>query len=227
MSSSGPSASEVAAEVRRKNLENRLRVEDPDRHEEYLSTYWTENVISGAAVLVLLGGGFLLSAATEFENFAPFVVGIVTSALVGFFLKHFSKANQILTDFETKIIARENTAQQQVSEVKIMSEKAFQSRGINVVAHPNSTVLIGSKVINSFNSIEKSDPELAQAIATLVGFVDKQNNLNAADALEDLVTEIDGEKKASRIRASWDYLVKLLPDVAKLSAAAAVISKLF
>lgn len=228
MSNSGPSASQVADEVRRKALAARLRVENPKRYEEYQSAYWFETGFSSVAIFIIFGG-ILISAQNGFETFAPIIFSVVIAVVILIFVRNASNpnCNQILADFETNLILRENTAQREVTEVKKISEDSFRSRGISIVAHKSSTVVVGSKVISSFNNLQETDSELSNAIATLVGYVEEQNNSLAAEALEDLVVEIDGERKPSKIRASWDYLVKILPDVAKLGAAAASISKLF
>jgi hypothetical protein len=76
-------------------------------------------------------------------------------------------------------------------------------------------------------NIQITNPDLSDAIRILAGAVEESGSKNAAEAFEDLVTEIDGARKPSRLRAFWDQLVRFLPDTAKIAGAAATISKLF
>jgi len=225
MSNSGPSASEVAAEVRKSHLLNRLRIENPSLYIKHQSLYQRQRIIVGSFAVILILIGIIISIVSE--NFLPLITFTVIASVINFVVEKGSAANEILNEFETDLINREINSQDQIKDIKSMSEENFRSRGVKVIAHPNSTVFVNSKVVNSFNNIEKSSPDLANAVATLIGFVEDKNNPKAVEVLEDLISEINGEKKSSKIQASWEYLVKILPDIAKLSSAAATISKLF
>lgn len=139
-----------------------------------------------------------------------------------------SKTDKIAAEFLKREHAKKNEVEKELMmAAQKINEDEYLGKGIRVVTGASSNVIIGSNVQNSFNSLSTSDPELANSIATIAGFVEESENKEAGTALEDLVDELKGNKKPSRVKAFWNALVGILPDVAKLGTAAATITKFF
>ena len=90
---------------------------------------------------------------------------------------------------------------------KVFDEDALSTKGHNIMAAKGATVVIDSTIIGSFHSIEKSDPQLADAVAQLVAFVENYGDQDSAKALSELVGELEGDQKPTRVRAFWDCLL--------------------
>jgi len=104
-------------------------------------------------------------------------------------------------------------------------ERAVQ--GNTVTAGDGAVVVIGAEVVNSFNAIKKDDPQLAAAINTISGEVERAGNKEAGQAWARFLKELTGERDKSVLSALWDKVVKLVPDVATLVESAAKITGLF
>lgn len=115
-----------------------------------------------------------------------------------------------------------------MDQAKKLREIEAKAYGDTIIAGAGATVINRSVLINSLNAVKEDDPELADAITTVAGFIAKSGNNDAADIFKDLVSAIgDKPRRPTLIKASWNLLVNTLPDVAKLSTAVAAITGLF
>lgn len=212
--------------MRKKSLEAKLKFHNPELYGEYRTSrnvHEAVATVTGLATLILTAASFL-----QTEHLLPaapiFVLGLVVTVIIAKQGTH----HAILENFEQDLFQQEHRTQTEIENMsEVLNEAHFANRGINITAGHQATVIVNSKVVNSFNSMEVEEPEVAKALATVAALVEERGDENSAAALEDLIEEIDGRRKTSRLRATWDYLVKTLPDVAKLTSAVAVISKLF
>jgi hypothetical protein len=93
------------------------------------------------------------------------------------------------------------------------------------MAGAGSTVIIGSDISDSFNTIKTADPALADALQTNTGAVERSGNKEAGQAWERFMAV--GEKDNTILSALWDRVVKLVPDIASLVESVAKIATLF
>jgi hypothetical protein len=231
-----PSADSIAEAARRQRLETYLKAEDDRaRWDEYAKAKST------AATFINLGGLLgivvgILAGVQIFGGAHPIafvaggilggLAGLVLGAIIG--LSEAMTASRILDQFEAELIRRDRTQKAHVQEIRTMTEDALKHRGDQIIAGDYATIINNATVIGDVvKNIQITNPDLSDAIRILAGAVEESGSKNAAEAFEDLVTEIDGARKPSRLRAFWDQLVRFLPDTAKIAGAAATISKLF
>ena len=95
------------------------------------------------------------------------------------------------------------------------------------MAGAGAVVIIGSDISNSFNTIKKDDPALADALQTISAAVEKSGNKDAGQAWERFMKQVAGERDKTVLSALWDRVVKLVPDVTTLVESVAKIATLF
>lgn len=103
----------------------------------------------------------------------------------------------------------------------------IKSKGNVVMAGDGAVVIIDSTISNSFNTIKKDDPILADALQTVSGAIEKSGNKDAGLAWARFLKELSGERDKSVLSALWDKVAKLVPDTATLAESAAKIASLF
>jgi hypothetical protein len=71
--------------------------------------------------------------------------------------------------------------------------------------------------------ISQQNPDLAKALSEVLAFAQQSGNPEAEDLAGEL---IEGAKNGKRgvVRAMWDGLVRILPDLASLGSAASTIT---
>ena len=80
-----------------------------------------------------------------------------------------------------------------------------EAGAINVVGP-----VISSELKTSIVQLQPGQPEIAEALKTLVGYVAQQNNAEAGEALTNLSEAIRNKQKPSQIKAYWNELVENL-----------------
>jgi molybdopterin-binding protein len=100
---------------------------------------------------------------------------------------------------------------------------------INIIRDiEHSTVITSSLVQNSFNQIKQHDAETAEALLKIADFIDKSNNKGAGELLDSINKElVKPEPSKPVMKSLWDGIIKILPDITKLTEAVSKIAKLF
>lgn len=238
-SNQGPSAHEVAEAVRYRNLASQLSVDDPKTYEIYVRASQKALLLQGLFWTILcLPSGIAFLRWINGPSYEDFPIGVpifsfvlaVGVGLVGLQVafEDTGKPGEILDAFEMRKLTEEKKMKEETAKAnERINEDTYLGAGIKIVTGEKSNVVIGNNIQNSYSIIEKTDTELAQAIATLVGFVNENGSDQSREALGDLVDELEGEQKPSRVKAFWNALVSALPQVAGLTTAAAKIIAVF
>jgi len=237
-----PTAAQVAYQLRVSDLEKKLREYDPARYTDYIYRHGIEQALSvGAALIAGIMTFALVIAAMPpgghdgdgkiiFSIFAAglawVIVGKLTESL-------FRTSDTILDSFERELY-EEHKKQQFM--VKTMAQKidevAAKKLGTTLVKQGPGAIYVGGHIISSevktsIVQLEPEQPEVAEALKTIVGYVSQQKNAEAGEALTNLSEAISNKQKPSQIKAYWNELVRILPDAAKLTEAANTIVKIF
>ena len=235
---SGPSASEVAAESIRMHGEIELKALAPDKFSEYekLRQNSKGNQYCGMALYFVIG---MVLFHDDFIGATLFIslMFSVCLAAVTFWLPVYShgdkEAAKILNTFRSDMIVKKNKSLENITEI---SERDSLERGFTMVAKDNanivlakdgSTVIINSELKDSLNTTHSENPVLGEALITLLGHVTDHGDGEAKEAYGNLQESIESNDKPSRVKAFWNELVRVLPSAAKLTGAAATITKLF
>jgi hypothetical protein len=96
-----------------------------------------------------------------------------------------------------------------------------------IILGKGSTYIVDSTIINSFHALKDHSPELANALATIAGYIESSKTEGAKDAYDNLAEAITKNEKPSKIRAFWNDLVRVVPEIASLTIAAKSITELF
>lgn len=244
--SSGPSAEQVAEELVRQTSVQRMRYAEPDIYTAYTEAKSRERgrllvssivlyVIAAPIVIPLIyyvffatTPEFMRPGIFEFFIFSGFMLVIIYAFLKSRFDPD-SVSTKLLQNFERRHVTREMRMPQDIEDVKKRIEDESFARGTNIVANGGSVVIVDSEVVSStIQTLSNSagDKEIANALTTIAGFVEKSGNTAAKEPFENLVDAVK-QKKPSQIRAFWKDLVDILPDIKDLTVAAAAITKLF
>jgi hypothetical protein len=87
-----------------------------------------------------------------------------------------------------------------------------------IIQGNHAPVTISDSVIQSYNTIVSSDPELASVVKTLAGYIEESKNTEAASYFEELHPLLgSGAKKKSTIKSLWNSIVGVLPGVLELT----------
>ncbi|MGR5062745.1 hypothetical protein [Photobacterium sp. DNB22_13_2] len=145
-----------------------------------------------------------------------------------------------------KEIEKEKLAEQ-VKERKIQSEIYFNSKealkrshqivklineahvtGDVIIQGNKAPVIINSTIIDSFNKVSKNDPELANALKILGGYIENSKDKAAGIIFDNLQNEVSkDERDNSTVKSYWDGLVAILPEIKELAGVATTIGALF
>ena len=112
--------------------------------------------------------------------------------------------------------------------ISSMSVEEMTLAGNIIQAGSGATVVVDSTVINSFNSVQAQDPELAQALAEVLAAVDKMQDGSAkaeAKELADALVESAESGKKAIFRASWDRLRAIAPVVGSIATVTGAIAR--
>lgn len=220
-------------------LLTRLEVENPSLYEQYQASVEAEFYFSmaligigiGIVLLPYLVALYLNSIFPIFYMFFLLFIYIKTFNSEKFVNEVFGDIkihNEILNSFEEKMINSENRSKDEINKVReIISEKESIVLGDQIIAHAGATIINRSQVVNSFNEISNDDPELARAILNLAAYIEESKNEEAGQLISDLASEVNGEKRVSHIRAFWNEIVRILPEITKLTESVTILGKLF
>lgn len=228
MSNSGPSADEVAAIVRRKEWSRKLELNSPAEYSSYIMQRNKEH-LAGAAGFIAWLLLMLLLALSEAQSWAIPVLFIGFVLIILFRLVAGELPSDLmLSDFESSWNKQEVQSKRKMIKMeKKINELAAKKVGNSIVLGAGAIYINQSTVTNSFNSLNKTAPELADALVSIAGFIEQKKAAGASEAYDNLAEAVNNKDKPSKIRAFWNELVKIVPDVAKLATAAAAITALF
>jgi hypothetical protein len=128
-------------------------------------------------------------------------------------------------DFSSRLVSFDNPfivfVKQRAIDI-IGGVKQLRAGGDAVVIGNNAPVNISDSVINSFNTLSQSNPELVSAIKTLGLYVEDSHNKEAAEYFDELVDRIAaGESNKTLIKALWHGITTALPGANQLTDVAA------
>lgn len=234
MSDSSPSADEIASELIKQQLIRCMEVENPKLHKYYINKINKEESIATIYVVIFLFIVLFFVFLSIYNYNITFIyIGLVVLVLSFFAFGFIHDGGdlsswEVLKKFDDDVIKRDMSSNATIEKVaKMIDEDEALITGDKIIAHAGATVINRSTVVRSFNSVRSDDPDLARALSILAGFIEKSANRDAADVFSDLAEEIEGGSRPTRIRAFWNELVRILPDTAKMTTAAATITKLF
>jgi len=184
-----------------------------------------------AALVVLVRGGqeWSIVGITAFVILfiSPYVVGISAAVYALFFLLGRSKDRALKDRESIDLVA--STKLHHGTSVKILTELQAREIGERIVAQAganvyinsfnNATVVNGSSLVDSMNSIKHEDASLADSLQVLAGVVQHSNDPKAIDTLNEFNKKIAQRESKITLRALWHELVKLAPDVATIGEA--------
>jgi hypothetical protein len=112
---------------------------------------------------------------------------------------------------------------------RFLTELQAREIGARIVAQPgavvynnsfnNSTIVDRSTLVESMNSIKHVDSSLADSLQVLAGVVQNSNDTRAIETLNEFNRKIAQRENKITLRALWEQLVKLVPDVATIGEA--------
>ncbi len=106
---------------------------------------------------------------------------------------------------------------------KAITELQARQAGDIIVAGDNNTIINKSELRNSMNTLSQQDENLSEALKIIAGFVEKAQNREAADLLNEFNKKIvSGENKIT-LKSIWKNLVSVVPDIVTLGEAVAKI----
>lgn len=114
--------------------------------------------------------------------------------------------------------------------VQVKTTNPQNMPNINVITAGTGAIVINqSTVENAFNSVKQNyGTTTADALKAIVEHVNKSGNKEAGELLNAFNEELTKrEPKKLMLKAFWDGVCKLVPDVTQLAAACAEIGKLF
>jgi hypothetical protein len=142
--------------------------------------------------------------------------------------------DRALKDRESIELVR-STEVHHMASVKILTELQAREIGAQIVAHSGvnvysnsfnkATSIDRSSLIDSMNSINHEDASLADSLQVLAGIVHNSNDPQAIDTLNEFNKKIAQGESKTTLRALWDRIVKLVPDVATIGEAALRIAR--
>jgi hypothetical protein len=96
---------------------------------------------------------------------------------------------------------------------------------LNIKNLKDSPIIVGSHVEGAFNKLStRGGSESQEALSEIGNVVMHSGNRGAGEIFDEFTREIDSDKpRKGVLQTYWDGLVKVLPDIARLSAAAAKI----
>lgn len=211
-----------------------MEVENPKLHKYYINKINKEETIAIISVVVfLLVVLFFVFLSIYNYNITFIYIGLAVLVLSFFAFGFIHDGDdlsswEVLKNFDDDVIKRDMSSNAAIEKVaKMIDEDEALITGDKIIARAGATVINRSTVVSSFNSVRSDDPDLARALSILAGFIEKSANRDSADVFSDLAEEIEGGSRPTRIRAFWNELVRILPDTAKMTTAAATITKLF
>ncbi|WP_139167887.1 hypothetical protein [Bauldia litoralis] len=95
----------------------------------------------------------------------------------------------------------------------------------NIEDVKNSPIIVGSHVEGAFNKFSsKGDEERSRALSEIAAAVMQTDSQEAGEIFGEFTKEIDSDSPRKGIlQTYWDGLVKIVPEIAKLSEAASKI----
>jgi hypothetical protein len=186
-------------------------------------------VIAFLAVIVRGGQEWLILGYTALAILfcAPFIFGVSIAFYLLFVFLSWLK-NRALKDRES-IDLVESTKRHHRTSVKILTELQAREIGARIVAHAgasvysnsfnNATIIDRSTLIESMNSIKQEDASLADSLQVLAGVVHNSNDPQAIETLNEFNKKVAQRESKITLRALWDQIVKLVPDVATIGEA--------
>ncbi|MCE0494657.1 hypothetical protein [Vibrio salinus] len=97
-----------------------------------------------------------------------------------------------------------------------------------IIQGNKAPVIINSTIVDSFNKIGKNDPELANALKVLGGYIENSKDKAAGIIFDSLQGEISkDDRDSSTIKSYWDGLISILPEIKELVGVVSAITGLF
>lgn len=236
MAEGGPSANQIAEQVLIKTALNEMRALSPQKYQEYRLKKEKDVIRSFLTAIFFFPfvfGFFHWFMTPPFgdRNYGfQILFSVVWSVVLSYWLfDRFGYARQFVHEYiESQTRQKKQVTDMVKSAHKKISEIEARGLGDTIIAHAGATVVNRSIVVNSFNALKDSEPELADALKVLAGFVENSKNSEAAEALGNLTEAIGkSDRKPSQVRAYWNELVRILPGVTALAAAVTAVTKLF
>jgi len=191
----------------------------------------------GLSIYVLIWGGhefwgplifsfFILVLPFDFMVLLP-IYGLVV-LWAWFYDRSIADRERIaMNDRTTKHFSAE-----QEQSAKLLTELQARAIGANIIAEQgatvynhsfnNSAVVERSTLIHSLNRVER-DAQLADALKIVAGIVQNSKNSAAIETLNEFNRKIASQDSKITLRALWDQIVKLVPSVIEIGAAASKI----
>ncbi len=183
----------------------------------------------GLRIIGAVGGLCLFAiSAMAFVNGSP-GTGILLFLLLALWLKIQSDANmselyarrKSISQHRDHLIKETNSLEKVTS--KAITELQARQAGDIIVAGDNNTIINKSELRNSMNTLSQQDENLSEALKIIAGFVEKAQNREAADLLNEFNKKIvSGENKIT-LKSIWKNLVSVVPDIVTLGEAVAKI----
>ncbi len=183
----------------------------------------------GLRIIGAVGGLCLFAiSAMAFVNGSP-GTGILLFLLLALWLKIQSDANmselyarrKSISQHRDHLIKETNSLEKVTS--KAITELQARQAGDIIIAGDNNTIINRSELRNSMNTLSQQDENLSEALKIIAGFVEKAQNREAADLLNEFNKKIvSGENKIT-LKSIWKNLVSVVPDIVTLGEAVAKI----
>ena len=171
-------------------------------------------------IFVYLGGAIFVF--TIFAGLAS------SSSKAQLYSKHRSIVIAKKREEEVSTMNRVKETVEVVQEMKQTIEQSAKEKGDIIIQHNKSPVIIDSTIVNSFNKIKPVNPELAEAIKNLGGFIENSGNQKAANAFDKLHAEVSKDAPDKTIvEALWDSICTALPHVQTLLNVTKTIKDIF
>jgi hypothetical protein len=228
MSSNGPSADEVARVLRRQELVSKLEAYSPKEFQAYKTARSEESFyLTVGFVIVIVVAVSMILLAKE----AGFIPGLLTFAAGGVvigLLGKYPESDEILWKFEKRMHKKAIKQDGEFRKMaKTIDETAAKAAGELIILGQGAIYIKDSTIKESFNVLKTHDPELANALSIIAGYIESNKIEGAVEAYDNLAEAITQKDKPSRIRAFWNDLISIAPAIATLATAAATIKGLF
>ena len=224
---SGPSAAQVAQEMWRKTQIQRLKALSPAKYDHYQNIRQKERLFILACVFGIGGMALLILISSEGESlilcmFLVFIaialIGVFGNAASDEFLERIEMKQLKADDDQSRIAKRMANSIDELKQLKT---------GDTIIAHEGAIVINRSTLVDSLNKLNGTDDSIADALKTIAGYIENYKLNEAQKPFENLHVAISEKKDPTLIRAIWNDLVSIAPEIATLTKAAATITSLF
>jgi hypothetical protein len=206
-----------------------------------------QSQIIGTVVLVLIGllgiASFPRGPEASPAGFtACIILGIAFSVGYGFFHNSLKEGHeyavsvakaQSATDLATQL-RNANASLEQTNKIMREQKEAIErikaARGVGdlIIQGNLGPVTIRDTIINSYNTISTTNPELASAIKTLGGYIEESHSKEAAEFFNEFHKHAaSGDRNKTLMKSLWRSIVTVLPGVLDLTDVVEKVKELF